>query len=446
VEFFGLNQNPPSAASLVVSICTNPDGTGLLGQSNLITLDDQWSGHTASLNATLQPFVDYYLIFTRVLGVPMIGATDNLYEWGDYATTFTPQAYVDGSPINWAPIWLRLGYQGPPTQTTATVDKTGYTVLQVKNGVLTEGTPLGIDGTDTFGNCVTAPDAMVRVPGLNRFWAWRNYPSSGLAALDCLQVTGSKVARLGSAVVVPAGYAHPYTPHQIVPINSTEALTVLSLPNRLVLVHAVYAGGTVTTTTQDIYNPPADGITMVPGLTNQAELFTGVAGADPLTLVRIGIDWRAGAFAVTSLPITQIPTGTKPDGYSPRSKTAALSIITGSVALAHDGNLVIARQYHDNGSDDNWILFTQYDQTTGNIVASTWAKGDCNGGKTDYLVVTHPALRLDYSTSRLIFADVEPYTPGGVSGSQIGPPRLGVYRFSYVMDGNLRSQRERFER
>lgn len=327
---------------------------------------------------------------------------------------------------------------------------TSYQVLDVNGTSITPGTPTPVadgGGPDTWGPCITGPDAMAQIPLTNRFWAWRNYPTIGIVTLDLIEVSGTTVTIHDTARVASDGYAAAYTPHQLIPISSSEVISILSMPDRLKLVHATVTNNAITLATQDITGYPAtEDVTLVPGVNHHAELLVPAGGSDPLLLIRNAVQWQGTSFSLTSLPITQLTSSATPPDYSPRTKTARVSTVAGSAAVASSGNLFVARQFRSNGTDDNWLLLTQYDQADGSIIAKTWAKGDSNGGIHDTLVFGEEglALRWDSAAKRLLFGATETLQRSGADPAK--PPRLGVYRVSYVLDQASRDTRQRFER
>jgi hypothetical protein len=453
--------NVSGAATIRARICWDVSGSLLpiAEATHLLVPGSTTYQLTFSEPVFLQPSRRYYVLLLDLTAAG--GSDEGFWELTSDTNASTPAGgvlaslgtFVDGdlhTGPGVLPVWFSFDYWRDAYPVTTTVTATGYTVLDVNPTTKTIATaPVALapgGDLDAWGRCATEPDAMARIPGTNRFWAWRSYPDPGMNLLDLLQVTGTHVDVIATAAVGPVG-THAYPPHAIIPLNATEAISLLSTPDEILLVHVVVAGTTLTVSTQPVVGyPPADDATLVPGLNFQAELLVKANSSEPLTLARLGLTWHAGSFTITTLPIVQLTAGTKPPDYSPRNANYYVRITSGSTSIARNGALVVARQFFDAGSNDNWVLLTQYDQSTGNIVASTWSKGDRNGSTKDYLWINDLSLRFDVSTSRLILAGTESYEPLGASVALVQAARLGVYRLGYVLDGTPRSDRQRFER
>ncbi len=449
------------AGTVTCSISMMPDGSGTLGESAPTTLGHTAFTRTFSLGrVTVIPGVDYYVTLKTdtpaLLGLLRLG-TDNVHT-GPLDTTFTNAGYIDGVGLG-GNLYCTLGYVVEEEHPVENWEAgAGYAVLDLNGEQIVEAgpvTPVPGSLVADIGTCYSAPDAMVRIPATNRFWAWRHHivtdsgGDSHRLYVDLLQVTGTNVAIIDTVAVTSDPLPAAHVPHQIIPITSTTAMTMLCLPDRLRLVHLVVdTASNVTLSTQDIVGyPPNDGATLVPGLNHQAELLVKATAGDPLKLIRLGITWEGTSFVITSLPITQLIAGITPPDYTPRTKTASVSIVTGAAHVAANGVIITARPYLTNGTDDNWVLLTEYSQTTGEIISNTWKKGDINGGKYDTVQLGDLAVRYDTTTGRIVLGATETYLAAGAAAKDVSrTPRLGIYRHGYQLNAKRRSQREEFER
>lgn len=325
----------------------------------------------------------------------------------------------------------------------------GPYVIQVNGDTLTPVVPAWLTATtSTEGYMYSSPEAMTRVPSTNRFWAWRCYPLRGIAHIDMYEVVGTDATVVHHAAIREANtYAVPYLPRRIIPISATEAITVMAQPNgllRLIHLDATSPEYTITPQFQDISGyPAAVDATLYPGLNHHAEMLLR-AGSDPHTLVRLGINWSGSSFSVTSLPITQLEAATRPPDYPLRAPSnAALAYHAGARYEVADGALYVAREFHDNGTDDNWIHITQYELSTGQVLATAWDKGQRDGAETDHLYLRTSAMTYDPGTSQLVWTGNEQIEPSDSLHDAIWS-RMATFRLSYVLDDSKRNTRAAF--
>lgn len=237
-----------------------------------------------------------------------------------------------------------------------------------------------------------------------------------------------------------------YRPHGFVGLDATSAIAAVGYASKIQLVHLSLSGSTLTAYTQDVtdYGPAPD-VSLVPGYAHQGEMLVPSV-SNPNQLVRVGVDWTGASFTLTTLPVSQLATGYDPTGYTPRTSGAGVALAAGACYAASGGYLYAVRQYFDDGSDDNWILVTQYNQSTGEIITNYWTKGAMNGGPDDVLYFNDLACRFDPNTSRLIVAGTEISVTGDDIATIKQVPRLATFRVGYDMAQNLRGANQAFER
>lgn len=325
-------------------------------------------------------------------------------------------------------------YEAEPDDTASG----GYQLLRVDNDVATvaDTAALPTPGRYTISSGPTAV-----LSGNDTFFVQRitsladgtHTADTPQASIDLITMVGTDLTRTAVADTLDrTGLLG------IVPIDATTAYAAAAVSDSggtTLRMYRLDTSGSVTTT--DLTLP----------LLAQTPIYTGVNGEYPVeiltqgtisgTLARYGIRYSDGAFTATQLPLDQIDRTFTPPGVTASTTTR---FDTAAYVPVNDQLFVV--RYASTGLTENtWLRISQYDGTSGALVAEAWTGGLLTDGRSHYnLTTAPPATFYDPDNAQLGVAVTEWRTAYATNAI-----RLATFQVEgYVLNEALRSQATNF--